>query len=93
MTKRERIRKKIEAINAKILKLRDEKIELRNQSYLLCDKRQWFIEQEETFGRGKKKHTTLVGSVHWKEGFNDLCTGKTHWIERKQIVRINGMWV
>jgi len=93
MTKRERIRKKIEAINAKILKLRDEKIELRNQSYLLCDKRQWFIEKEETTGRGKNKQNKLVGKVHWKEGFNDLCTGKTIWIERAQVVRINGIWV
>ena len=93
MTKRERIRKKIEAINAKILKLRDEKTELQRQSYLLSDKKQWFIEKEVTTGRGKSKQTNLLGIVYWKSGFNDLDTGETIWFERSRVVRKNGVWI
>ena len=83
---------------AKIEQLKTEIIEIRKEAMLLCDKKQWFTEQNEEVlicGRPKKYETKLIGRVHWMETFKD--EGKPDGsgdieIERKQTVRINGEW-
>ena len=78
-----------ESIKAARLKLK----ELQKEHYLLCDKKQWFTEKEETRGRGKNKEIILAGRVHWKESFIDEDNPKRPLIiERSDIVRINGVW-
>lgn len=68
-------------------------IELQKEDYLLCDKEQWFTEEEETIGRGKSKETRLCGRIHWKQSFFDEDKPKKPIIiERSDIVRINGVW-
>ncbi len=90
---RTQIRNKVKTKEAQIKKLDNEIIELYKRDYLLCDKKQWFKEEEETHGRGKKKETNLVGRIYWKEGFKDEDTGKIIMIERSQSVRVNGEWI
>jgi hypothetical protein len=83
----------------KINQLKAEIIELRKEDMLLCDKNQWFTEQEEEVlicGRPKKYETKLIGRIHWKETFKDedKPDGKGDIVvERKQTVRVNGGWL
>ena len=89
-------RKEIEATingnNEAIEKLEAENLELRKQALLLSDDEQQYREEMETHGRGKKKREMLVGRIHWKEEFKDEDTGQSIWIERSQVVRVNGVW-
>lgn len=76
--------------------MKAEILELNREDALLCDKEQWYKEQEETqtYGRGKNKvtETALVGRVYWKQGFKDDDTDDVVWIERSEIAKINGEW-
>lgn len=91
--KRSTIVKRIHANSQKIKALRQANIELNRQHLLLSDKNQWYIEAEETHGRGKNKETALIGRVYWKEGFKDEDTGQVVYIERSCAVRKNNDWI
>lgn len=91
MTKRERIQKKIQRQRDIITQSNHKIFELTKEDWLLCDKKQWFTEKEETFLRGNKKSTHLVGRINWMEDFYDEChPNKPIWIERSRIVRVDG---
>lgn len=92
MTKRQRIKAKIEAKDKQIVKLHAEMEELRKQDLLLCDKLQWYTEGLEPVGRGKKKREVLMGWVHWMEDFVDEATGEVVPIERKRVVKVDESW-
>lgn len=85
--------KKINEFKKQIAALEKKNLGLLRESWLLSDKKQWFIEKEETRGRGKKKRTELVGRVHWIQLFEDGDTGQKFKIERSREVRVNGVWV
>ena len=100
MTKRERLESKKKKNFDKIEELKRQNIELTKQSFLLCDKNQWFTEENEervVSKRPKKVETFLIGKIHWNEFFEDEAYPKDEikgvWIERSEIVRINGEWV
>jgi hypothetical protein len=100
MTKRARLKAKIKRNLDKIEALKKLNIELARESFLLCDKQQWYIEKEEErviSRRPKKTETILAGRIHWKEFYHDSDfpndKSKGFWVERKQIVRINGEWL
>lgn len=86
-------------INSKILaisKLRQEIKELSIENAQLCDKKQWYIEKEETRIVSKKPkvvETVMVGRNYWIEYFLDEDTGKKFPIERNEVVRVNGEWL
>ncbi len=99
MTKRERLEAKKQKNFDKIEELKRQNIELTKESLLLCDKKQWFTEENEereVSKRPKKVETFLLGKIHWKETFKDEDkpdgSGDVE-IERSQIVRVNGEWV
>lgn len=99
MTKRERLEAKKQKNFDKIEELKRLNIELTKESLLLCDKVQWFTEENEdreVSKRPKKAETFLLGKIHWKETFKDEDkpdgSGDVE-TERSQIVRINGEWV
>jgi len=72
--------------------LQQEIIDLRRKAVLLSDETQWFTEKMETLGRGKKKRETLVGRIHWNEGFKDEDSGEIITVQRTRIVRFDGEW-
>lgn len=94
ITDRQKLRNKRVEIFDKIALLKKEDIELQKELCLLCDDKQWFTEQEETHGRGKKKETHLYGRINWNEFFQDytLPEGEGVWITRSRITRIDGVW-
>ena len=95
MTKREQLEMEIAAKKEQITKLKTEIIELRKETILLCDDKQWFTEEEEEHiikKRPKIIEKFLVGKRHWKEDFKDEDTGEVVTIERCEVVRVNGEW-
>lgn len=76
-----------------IEKLNAENLEFLRKSYLLCDKRQQFIEEVVTVGRGKNKREELQGRINWMQIFVDEDTGEEFKIQRTRVVRINGEWI
>ena len=96
MKRRSTIRKQESNKIRKIEQLKKEIIELRKEDMLLCDKTQWFTEEEEEVlicGRPKKYETRLVGRIHFIEDFVDEDTNEVFQVERKQTVRVNGEWL
>lgn len=78
-----------------IAQIKTEIVALKKEELLLCDEYQRFEEKEEEVTisrRPKKTEKRLIGRIHWKEEFKDEDTDKGIWIERSQIVRINGVW-
>jgi sulfate adenylyltransferase subunit 1 (EFTu-like GTPase family) len=78
-----------------IEKTEAEIIELRKEYVLLCDEYQRFEEKEEEIiisRRPKKTVTRLIGRIYWKEEFKDEEDDTSIWIERNQVVRIDGVW-
>lgn len=78
-----------------IAEIKSEIIALIKENLLLCDETQRFEETEEEViisRRPKKTERLLIGRIHWKEEFMDESTGQSIWIERSQVVRINGVW-
>ena len=78
-----------------IAQIKTEIVALKKEELLLCDEHQRFEEKEEEITisrRPKKTEKRLIGRIHWKEEFKDEDTGKGIWIERSQIVRVNGVW-
>lgn len=76
-------------------KIKSEIIALKKENTLLCDEIQRFEETEEEViisRRPKKTEKRLIGRVHWKEEFKDEDTEQSIWIERSQVVRVNGVW-
>lgn len=95
MTKREQLEMEIAAKKEQITKLKTEIIELRKETILLCDDKQWFTEEEEEHiikKRPKIIEKFFVGKRHWKEDFKDEDTGEVVTIERCEVVRVNGEW-
>ena len=92
MRNRKQIKKKAVKLQQKIDKLNYELIELQRENFLLCDKEQWFKEEEETTGRGKTKETRLVGRVYHQSYFIDEDTNKKIKFTMGYIVRIDGVW-
>ena len=94
--KRHIIQRKINNKIAFIDNLKNEILELRRQEVLISDKNQQFVEKEEQVlisGRPKVYETKLVGRIFWKEKFIDQDDPKHPiFIERTQVVRINGEW-
>lgn len=93
--RRSTIDKMVQAKIDKIKQLKTEIIELNREAVLLTDKKQQFTEKEEEVlicGRPKKYETQLIGRIHWKDYFMDDDTGEKIWINRTQIVRVNGEW-
>jgi len=75
--------------------IKSEIIALKKENLLLCDESQRFEEAEEEViisKRPKKTEKRLIGRVLWKEEFKDESTGKSIWIERSMVVRVNGVW-
>lgn len=87
------LQKSIDFKNGQIDSLRNEIIELVRQSLLLCDDKQWYKEETETFGRGKAKRNKLVGRIYWDEYFEHSDSTKSIKITRSKIVRVDGEWV
>lgn len=78
-----------------ITEIKSEIIALKKENLLLCDETQRFEEAEEEViisRRPKKTEKRLIGRIHWKEEFKDEGTGLSIWIERSQVVRVNGVW-
>lgn len=73
---REQIEAKINDNSESITKLRNENFGLRVQFYKTSDGKQWFTEELETIGRGKKKREQKVGKIHWMQEFTDEDTGE-----------------
>lgn len=99
MTKRDRLEAKAQKIMAQMEALKTKYMEVQIQHALLCDKKQWFTEKEETIiisRRPKKTETRLIGRIHWREFFQDMDypddKTKGVWIERSRAVRVNGVW-
>lgn len=92
MRTRKQIKKRAVKLQQQIAKLNSELIELQKENFLLCDKKQWFKEEEETTGRGKTKQTRLVGRVYHQSYFIDEDTNKKIKFTTGYIVRIDGEW-
>jgi len=95
MKTRTEIKKEIALREKQIKKIKSEIRDLNIEAVLLCDKKQWFTEQEEEIvvkRRPKIIEKHLIGRIHWKEYFMDESTGKKVTIERCQTVRIDGQW-
>lgn len=78
-----------------IEKIKSEIVALKKEELLLCDDTQRFEEREEDViisKRPKKTEKRLIGRIHWKEEFKDEDTNKSIFVERSQVVRINGVW-
>jgi hypothetical protein len=78
-----------------IAQIKSEIVALKKEALLLCDDYQRFEENEEEIiisRRPKKTEKRLIGRIHWKEEFKDEDTGKGIWIERSQVVRVDGVW-
>lgn len=78
-----------------IAQIKSEIVALKKEALLLCDEHQRFEEKEEEIiisRRPKKKEKRLIGRVLWKEEFKDQSTGQSIWIERSQVVRVDGVW-
>ena len=78
-----------------IAQIKSEIVALKKEALLLCDEHQRFEENEEEIiisRRPKKTEKRLIGRIHWKEEFKDEDTGKGIWIERSQVVRVDGVW-
>lgn len=92
-----RTRKQIRALyqknRDKIIALHNQNEELEKEAYLLSDKEQWFTEEEEEWGKGKKKRTVKAGRIHWNEDFKDEDTGNYITIERSRLVKEDGQWI
>ncbi len=96
MRRRKTIKDMIDRKKAKIKALHLEINELLKEAALLCDKQQWFTEEEEEVlvcGRPKKHETQLIGRVNWKEDYIDGDTGDVITIDRNRTVRVNGEWL
>ncbi len=100
MTKRERLEAKRKTNFDKIEDLKKQNIKLAKELCLLSDEKQWFTEKEEeriVSKRPKKTEKILVGRIYWKEFFKDddypNDESKGVWIERSQVVRVNGEWM
>ncbi len=91
-SERQRLVDRIKANDFKIKKLQTENRKLFLESLVLSDGKRWFTEEMEVHGRGKNKKEYLVGKVHWKEGFKDEDTGRRIFVQRTQVVRIDGKW-
>ena len=78
-----------------IAQIKSEIVALKKEALLLCDEQQRFEENEEEIiisRRPKKTEKRLIGRIHWKEELKDEDTGKGFWIERSQVVRVDGVW-
>jgi len=78
-----------------IAKIKTEIVALKKEELLLCDDHQRFEETEEDIiisRRPKKTEKRLIGRIHWKEEFKNEDTEQSIWIERSQVVRVNGVW-
>lgn len=100
MTKREKIKQKIDKNLSKIGALRFENLDLLRESYLLSDKEQWYTEKEEEFvisKRPKVVEKKMVGRINWNEYFRDESNPDDEsagvWIKRSQPVKIDGKWI
>lgn len=93
---RNQINAKIQENNEQIKILQEKNRELAIESLLLCDETQWFTEEKEIVavrnGRKKEKKEWIIGRVHWKEEFKDEDTGEGIFVDRSQVVRVNGEW-
>lgn len=95
MTKRLDLLAQIASKKEQVVKLQSEIQELRKETLMLCDERQWFTEEEEEIivkKRPKIIDKVLVGKIRWKEDFKDEETGEVVTVERAQVVRVNGEW-
>jgi hypothetical protein len=96
MKTREDIEAQINSNIKKIYELKTANQELRKESILLSDDKQWFTEENQTItktvNRKKIKEEHLIGRIHWNEEFKDSDTGEPIVIERTQVVRIDGKW-
>ena len=98
MTKREELEGCIKALRTIIDNAQKEIVDLRKETLLLSDEKQWFSEEIESHPRGKYQRKNgwldgkLVGMIHWKEDFKDGDTGQIITIDRSRIVRIDGKW-
>lgn len=78
-----------------IAEIKSEIIALKKENLLLCDESQRFEETEEEViisRRPKKTEKQMIGRIYWKEEFKDEDTGESIWIERSEVVRVNGVW-
>lgn len=98
MTRNEISQKRKENFD-KIEALKLENIELAKQAILLSDEEQQFTEEIESHPRQKWQRKDnyldgkLVGKIHWVEEFKDESDGTSIFINRSQIVRVDGEWV
>lgn len=92
MTKREEIEGCISALMTIIENARKEILDLRRESYLLSDEKQWFEEKMECHGNRKKKQDYLIGRIHWIDQIEDCDTGTWFPVKRSAIVRVDGEW-
>jgi len=90
---RKALRKKIQLKMNKIIDLKEEIEQLVREDYLLCDKEQWYEEENITTGRGKTKQTNLIGFVCWIEDFKDEFSDSVITIPRRHEIKCNGLWI
>lgn len=96
MRRRSTIVKLINKKEELIKSLENEIVNLNREGALLSDKKQQFTEENQDIlicGRPKKYETRLIGKIHWREGFTDQDTGEVVFIDRSQVVRVNGEWI
>jgi len=90
------IQQEIKEKEEKIKQISEEITTLMKEDYLLSDEEQWFEEKEEEViisKRPKKTEKKLIGRIFWKQPFIDEDTDEVFYIERTQIVRVNGEWL
>jgi len=78
-----------------IQQLKSEILKLEKEDILLCDEHQRFEEKYEDViisKRPKKIESKLIGRIYWTEEFKDEDTNQSVFIDRSQIVRVNGVW-
>ncbi len=94
--KRDELEALIQSKKDAIETLKEEIIELRKETILLSDEKQWFKEEMETItyreNRKKVSVDKLVGRRYWNEDFMDEDTKEVITIERCQVVRVDGIW-
>lgn len=78
-----------------IYEIKTQIVALVKEEMLLSDDEQWFTEKEEELivsKRPKKTEKHLVGRINWVQEFKDEDTGESVFINRSQIVRVDGVW-
>ena len=92
MTKREELEGCITALRTIIDNAQKEIVELKRETYLLSDEKQWFKEEVEEHGTKKKPKQYLIGRIRWIGKIEDEDTHTFLSVNRSRVVRVDGEW-